>query len=204
MRKANSSVGKATREKILEVALDLIRSEGLAALTIRTIAERAGVNVAAVSYHFGSKEALVEEVLLTLTSALRSAFAHLHDEEAPPRRRLHRFLDELSIALLQHPEVYRQALAAGITTSSDEHKRYVSFVQSQGLQALKDTVRAVTQEPNRRRLTLRVVQAIGGLVYPLLVGSFVEEVGGVRVSDDAVRREHVEVCLQTLVGPEPR
>ena len=43
VRKTNQAVGKATREQIMEVTLAFIQHEGLSALTIRTIAERAGV-----------------------------------------------------------------------------------------------------------------------------------------------------------------
>jgi len=200
LRKPRSSAGQATREQILEVTLDFIRSDGLASLTIRTIAERAGVNVAAVNYHFGSKEALVNEVLLVLTSGLRSAFVHLTDGSAPPRRRLHRFLDELSTALLQHAEIFRQAIGVNLA-GGDARRQYVGFIQSEGIRTLLETVREATGEADDRRLRLRVVQAIGGLVYPLLVGSFVEQIAGLRLSDDAVRREHVSTCLETLAGP---
>lgn len=201
MRTPNSSTGKATREQILEVTLEFIRSEGLAPLTVRAIAERAGVNVAAVNYHFGSKDALVNEVLLVLTTGLRSAFANLLDRSAPPRRRLHRFLDEFAAALLQHPDVYRQALGINLA-GGDARQQYFSFVRTEGISALLAAVREVTGEADDRRLRLRVVQAIGGLVYPLLVGAFVEQVLGLRLADEAVRREHVKICLETLIGPD--
>lgn len=200
MRTPNSPAGKATREQILEVTLDFIQREGLASLTIRKIAERAGVNVAAVNYHFGSKEALVNEVLVVLTAGLRGAFAHLADGGALPRQRLRRFLDAFSTALLQHPEVYRQAIAVNLA-GGDAQRQYFSFVRSEGIRALLDTVRAATGETDDRRLRLRVIQGIGGLVYPLLVGPFIEQVAGLHLADEAVRREHVSVCLETLVGP---
>ena len=68
-RRTQSTAGKATREQIIAVTLQAIQQEGLAALTIRQIADRAGVNVAAVNYHFGSKDALVGEVLGELLGA---------------------------------------------------------------------------------------------------------------------------------------
>lgn len=201
MRTPNSPAGKATREQILEVTLDFIRREGLASLTIRKIAERAGVNVAAVNYHFGSKEALVTEVLVVLTAGLRGAFAHLADGDAPPRQRLRRFLDAFATALSQHPEVYRQAIGVNLV-GGDVQRQYFSFVRSEGLRTLLDTVREATGEADEHKLKLRVIQSVGGLVYPLLVGSFVEEVVGLRLADDAVRREHVSLCLTTLTGSE--
>jgi AcrR family transcriptional regulator len=51
-----------TRERILEAAEKLFSGEGLAKTSLRAITLEAGVNVAAVHYHFGSKQALVREL----------------------------------------------------------------------------------------------------------------------------------------------
>lgn len=198
-RRAQSTAGKATREQIIAVTLTAIQNEGLAAITIRQIAERAGVNVAAVNYHFGSKDALINEVLVELTAGLRNAFVRITEDAATPRQRLHRFLDELSVMLLRYPDVYRQAIGAGLLGGA-EQRQYLQFLRTDGLQTLKQVVRAETGETDNHRLTLRIVQAIGGLIYPLLVGSFIEPAAGVSFADDAVRRQHVAICLQNLLG----
>lgn len=202
-RKTNQETGKATREQILAVTLAFIQQEGLSALTIRAIAERAGVNVAAVNYHFGSKEALVQEVMLTLTVGLRLAFAHLNDAQIPPRQRLHRFLDELSLALLQHADIYRQAIGV-VFMSGEVGQQYASFLRVEGIGALRTTVQeALHESVDEPRLTLRIIQAIGGLAYPLLVASFLQNVANVRLADDNVRQEHVQVCLENLLRTQP-
>ncbi len=52
-----------TREKLLASAADVLATEGLAGLSARTVATRAGVNQALVFYHFGSVAELVEASL---------------------------------------------------------------------------------------------------------------------------------------------
>jgi AcrR family transcriptional regulator len=52
-----------TKEKILNVAEELFAEQGYRATSLRAITAAAGVNLAAVNYHFGSKEVLVEEVI---------------------------------------------------------------------------------------------------------------------------------------------
>ena len=52
-----------TRGRILDAAERLFAEQGIAASSVRAITREAGVNLAAVSYHFGSKEGLVHEVL---------------------------------------------------------------------------------------------------------------------------------------------
>jgi AcrR family transcriptional regulator len=52
-----------TREKILDTAERLIGEQGYAATSLRHIIAEAGVNLAAVHYHFGSKEELLDAVV---------------------------------------------------------------------------------------------------------------------------------------------
>ncbi len=52
-----------TREIIIRTAEDLIGTRGVCSVTTRSIASQAKVNIAALNYHFGSKEKLVELVL---------------------------------------------------------------------------------------------------------------------------------------------
>lgn len=53
-----------TQTKILDAAEQLFAKQGLHATTLRTITSAAAVNLAAVNYHFGSKEQLIKAVLL--------------------------------------------------------------------------------------------------------------------------------------------
>lgn len=56
-------MSEATRTRILDSAERLFAAEGLASPSLREITAAAGVNVAAVNYHFHSREALVDAVL---------------------------------------------------------------------------------------------------------------------------------------------
>ncbi len=51
-----------TRHRILDAAEALFVEHGLEATSMRMITTQAGVNLAAVNYHFGSKDALIQEV----------------------------------------------------------------------------------------------------------------------------------------------
>lgn len=52
----------ATKSRILDAAEQLFADKGFAATSLRNITAEAGVNLAAVNYHFGSKAGLVEAV----------------------------------------------------------------------------------------------------------------------------------------------
>ena len=55
--------GEATREQILEAAGEVLRVQGGAATTTRAVAERAGVRLSLVHYHFGSRGGLFAALL---------------------------------------------------------------------------------------------------------------------------------------------
>lgn len=52
-----------TKERLLDAAEGLFADQGFRATSVRAITRAAGANLAAVGYHFGSKEALIEAVI---------------------------------------------------------------------------------------------------------------------------------------------
>ncbi|MDQ6646763.1 MAG: TetR family transcriptional regulator [Pseudomonadota bacterium] len=52
-----------TRQRLLDAAEWLFIEQGYEAMSLRHITTKAGANLAAVNYHFGSKEALIRELL---------------------------------------------------------------------------------------------------------------------------------------------
>ena len=66
--------GKKGKEQIIEVTLKLIAEEGTGGITIRQIAKKAEVNVAAVNYHFGSKDNLISQSMEYFSKKVFSNF----------------------------------------------------------------------------------------------------------------------------------
>ena len=62
MTRGNYKVSEETRRRLLEAAGELFSCHGTEAVTVRDITARAGTKPNAVSYHFGSKEGLVNAV----------------------------------------------------------------------------------------------------------------------------------------------
>ena len=65
-RRRAETEGPGTRERILEVALDLFVEQGYEKTSLREIAERVGVTKAALYYHFESKDDLLLELHLPM------------------------------------------------------------------------------------------------------------------------------------------
>lgn len=56
----------STKQKILDVATELVAAKGTHDTTIREIVLATGSNVAAVNYHFGAKDALIQQVMVNI------------------------------------------------------------------------------------------------------------------------------------------
>ena len=53
---------RSTRDRILQTAERLFAEKGIDSVSLREITAAAGVNIAAVHYHFGSKKMVLEEL----------------------------------------------------------------------------------------------------------------------------------------------
>jgi AcrR family transcriptional regulator len=100
----------ATHDRILDIAEALFATHGIQGTSIRHITDRAGVNVAAVNYHFGSKDKLVAAVI-------DRRFQDLEDERSMALDRLEaRHLSEGQAPNLEE-------LAAVLVTPAFRHLR---------------------------------------------------------------------------------
>lgn len=86
-----------TKSRIVEAAIEVFLEKGYDATTIRDICDRAGVNLASVNYHFGSKDALRTAALETIMAANTESYPldHGFSEASSPEDRLRFFVRNL-------------------------------------------------------------------------------------------------------------
>src|SRR5687768_6406808 len=110
---------EATRQKALDVALDMFGRKGYEGTSLREIAESLGVSKAALYYHFPSKDALLVTLVLPFLQALEDLLSAADGDTSGGARAsllanyLDLFVDHRSIvnllardpAALAHPEI---------------------------------------------------------------------------------------------------
>lgn len=79
--------------QILQTAEKLFAEKGFDGTSIRDISKEAQINIAMVSYYFGSKEKLLEKLICYRTSDLRMKLENLFDEEIGPLEKIEKFID---------------------------------------------------------------------------------------------------------------
>lgn len=120
------------RQKLIAGALHCLQERGWARTTVRDIAAAAGVNHAAIGYHFGSKDALLAVALVEALDAwTREAFNPTATSEDPVQdwRPVLEWMAEHRPALLANLDLLAQA------QHSEKLRGYVAEVQERSRRA---------------------------------------------------------------------
>ncbi|MBI3480290.1 MAG: TetR/AcrR family transcriptional regulator [Nitrosomonadales bacterium] len=101
------SASEQTRQRLLDAARVVFSQNSFQGATVREICRLAETNVAAVNYHFGSKDGLLAEALnFNSLAALLKANVHA---DACPKKRLRLFLRDFIVMLLDEKNLPRNA-----------------------------------------------------------------------------------------------
>lgn len=89
---------------ILESAEKLFASHGFHATSVRDIAHEAGVNIAMISYYFGSKEKLIEAIFLKRVITWKASMTEtLHDASKTYVERLEALVEQFVKRIMSNP-----------------------------------------------------------------------------------------------------
>jgi len=124
-----------TKDRILAAAEALFMEQGYASTSLRSITAKARVNLAAVNYHFGSKEALIREVFERRLGPLNQARLDY----------LRRLESEAEGQPLTAEQVLEAMIAPALQLSRDPLKRGAAFIRLLGraLSEPADTMKQV-------------------------------------------------------------
>lgn len=79
--------------KILNVAEKLFSEKGFEGTSIRNISKEAKINIAMVSYYFGSKERLLESLIIFKTADLKTQLHNLVQENLQPIEKVNKLIE---------------------------------------------------------------------------------------------------------------
>jgi AcrR family transcriptional regulator len=97
----------ATRAALLQAARELFALHGYDGASVRAITGRAGVNLGAVAYHFGSKQALFESVTGAVARSARERIVEAAKSNGAPLERIEAVVRAFFAHLYENPEVPR-------------------------------------------------------------------------------------------------
>jgi AcrR family transcriptional regulator len=107
-------VPSATRQAILEAARTRLLEDGFSRLSTRRVAERAGVPLSQLHYHFGSKQGLILDLLQSENDRRLARQSQMYGEEIPLWQRYEQACDFLDEDLADgYVRILQEMIAAG-------------------------------------------------------------------------------------------
>jgi AcrR family transcriptional regulator len=167
---------QSAKERLLQAAVSLFAKKGYSATGLREIVKEAGVSVAMVNYHFGSKQALLEAILDKFFQSVYSTAKESLAGKDPPELKLRRYLRAIMGVFRKNPDLVRIAITElpndmpGIVQfKAEKVTRMLGLVGSQLLPALPEEV--------RQRIRLEVVgpALVGMLTFHFLMRPVIQD-----------------------------
>jgi AcrR family transcriptional regulator len=177
----------ATRQALLAAGAELFAERGYDGVPVWTIAAKAGVNKAMISYHFGGKRKLYRAIVDATFSEIVSRVESLADSPRPAPDRLRELVADVGeLATKRHPHfcsmMLREVLAGGKHLEPGE-----VAMPARVLAAVERIVARGVREG-----TLRPVDPL--LTHLSLVGSLVFFFGTTRFRERVLAARHLDVA----------
>jgi len=168
----------SARERLLDCAERLFAEHGLGGVSLRAINAEAGLSPAALHYHFGTQDALVEALLERRMPALMSRRAELLDAldsaPTPPTARqvLATLLQPMAELLREHGEAGLRyvRLISRLHAEGDLDHAWVIGRHRGGVERLAPLMRAALPDLPEHLLLLRAKWAIDIILFSLAQG----------------------------------
>lgn len=106
--------------ELVDAALHIIATEGITALSTRSLAEHVGLTTGAIFRHFASLEALLDAVVARVEAVLEASYP---PASLPPLERLERFMETRSSAVGNQLGILRLFVSEQFSLALPEHSR---------------------------------------------------------------------------------
>jgi TetR/AcrR family transcriptional regulator, regulator of cefoperazone and chloramphenicol sensitivity len=183
-----------TKSKIIEAAAEIIGRERNLNLTIREIANRAGVNIASVNYYFGSKDNLLSEVEMLLMEKIRQIYTGLDNNSLSTREKLINWADNLIKHLIDYPGIIYLIGTRVLERENTCLNIYLNLLETD----LTPLVKELTGVKDETIAGFKVLHLISGIVYPILIFSSESETAVIDIGNANTRKKYVRSLVVSI------
>ena len=177
-----------TRTRILDAAEELFMQHGFEGTSMRQLTARAQVNLAAVNYHFGSKDALIEAVfrrrLDPMNAARISALERLEDHS--PEKIIRAFVAP-SLRLIEDAKGggrnFIRLLGRTYTEPAKELRALIGQMYAPTMERYKAALERALPQMSKDELVWRMHFMFGTLAYTLAATDTVQLIAGCKPED---------------------
>lgn len=188
----------STKQRILEAAETLFARHGFAGASLRQVTSAANVNLAAVNYHFGSKDKLIEEVFrrrLDELNTRRLKALEALDGNATLEDALAAFIRP-ALDLAHEGEgggAFVRVLARAYAEHNDQLRKFLSENYGHVLKQFAKVFSQQLPDLDREELYWRLDIVAGALTYAMA------DFGIIQRRAEVSERQHREQAIQHLI-----
>lgn len=192
-----------TKDRIIKATLDIIGSEGFQNVTVRKIATRAEVNIAAVNYHFGSKDVVIDKALKYVTSRIISVFSILENAVLSPEIRLCSFIKAYADTVYEYPDIIKYMINQKIH-NADGRVEFSQYLENQGIGLVSQTLSELKPHTDSRMLVMKTLQILSCISFPILMGGQIREIAGLDLFNPETRTPFINLLIDSILDlPSP-
>jgi AcrR family transcriptional regulator len=141
------------REHILIIAEELFGERGFDGTSVRDIAQSAGVNLAMISYYFGSKEKLLEALIEFRSGYVYGVLEELNlDQSLTPWDKIDRLIDFYVDRILNNLRFHNIMYQESTAVRSDEIKNRIIAIKMRNL----DVITRIIADGQQKKLFRQV------------------------------------------------
>jgi TetR/AcrR family transcriptional regulator, regulator of cefoperazone and chloramphenicol sensitivity len=185
------------KQQVIEAALKIMGEQGIEGITTRKIAEVAGVNAAALNYHFSSKQALIEEAIGSFIADLSKIFEPL-GEKGSGKENLRAFLNSFIDYATIYPGITKSLFFQMAT--QDSPNPILTRAMKRNFHLLKENIRHNTGIADEKKLSFMALETMSALIYPLMLNRHLREVSLIDFGRSADRAEYVDFLITQTIG----
>jgi AcrR family transcriptional regulator len=184
----------STKDRILGAAEELFAQHGFGGTSLRQVTSRADVNIAAVNYHFGSKENLVNEVFrrrMDEMSSRRLALLRTAQETHPAELEpiLKAFV-EPALALARDRQgggAFIRVIARAYAEQNDGLRKFMSDQYGHVLRDFAKAISACVPALSKEQLYWRLDFLAGALTYAMADFGLIKRPAGISEAQHRTR-----------------
>ena len=128
--------------QLLDTAESLFSQKGFDGTSVRDIAEAAGINTAMISYYFGSKEKLMEEIFERKSLNIKEKVANLlKDDSLDPLEKMYSLVDMYIEGILSRKTFHRILLCEQIINQNPSIITMLDKMKTKNSEYINDLIR---------------------------------------------------------------
>jgi AcrR family transcriptional regulator len=186
----------AKQVQLLDTAEKLFSRTGFDGTSVRDIAEAAGINTAMISYYFGSKEKLMEEIFERKSLNIREKVDKLlQDESLDPLQKMYSLVDKYVEGIMQRKLFHRILLCEQVINQNPSIIQMVEKMKTRNTECVNDLIRLGQKKGVFKKnidVPMLINTLIGTISHALLSMDFYRHYHGL----DALKEDEFEKVVK--------